>query len=166
MLFRAVEHREFSKFCKFGARYLKNGWSHKKFCLYLKSSKSGQKYIRTKKITKIFFYYATQNFALLPKNDHGPDFVYRIFSITIDSRKRFKKETLSQFTFQQDIGFGLDQLWLSSIIGSVGPKLSKQSKEWNQEHYFKGQLSQEQSFVITQIFIEPQDDFQIMDAMI
>ena len=104
MLFRAVEHREFSKFCKFGARYLKNGWSHKKFCLYLKSSKSGQKYIRTKKITKFFFYYATQNFALLPKNDHGPDFVYRIFSITIDSRKCFKKETLWPFTFQQDIG--------------------------------------------------------------
>ena len=93
MLFRAVEHREFSKFCKFGARYLKNGWSHKKFCLYLKSSKSGQKYIRTKKITKNFFYYATQNFALLPKNDHGPNFVHRIFLITSDSRKCFKKET-------------------------------------------------------------------------
>ena len=55
MLFRAVEHREFSKFCKFGARYLKNGRSHKKFCLYSKSSKSGQKYIRTKKITTFFF---------------------------------------------------------------------------------------------------------------
>ena len=109
MLFRAVEHREFSKFCKFGARYLKNGWSHKKFCLYLKSSKSGQKYIRTKKIT-IFFYYATQNFALLPKTDHGPDFVYWIFLITMGSRKCFKKETLPQFTFQQDIGQLLDQM--------------------------------------------------------
>ena len=103
MLFRAVEHREFSKFCKFGARYLKNGRSHKKFCLYLKSSKSGQKYIRTKKITKFFFYYATQNFALLPKTDHGPDFVYRIFWNTIDSRKCFKKETFSLIIFQQDL---------------------------------------------------------------
>ena len=64
MLFRAVEHREFSKFCKFGARYLKNGRSHKNFCLYSKSSKSGQKYIRTIKITKKI-YYATQNFAIL-----------------------------------------------------------------------------------------------------
>ena len=36
------------------------------------------------------------------KNYHGPDFVHQIFSITIDSRKCFKKETLSQFTFQQD----------------------------------------------------------------
>ena len=50
----------------------------------------------------------TQNFALLPKNDHGPDFVYWIFLITIDSRKCFNKETLSKFTFQQDIGQGLD----------------------------------------------------------
>ena len=53
---------------------------------------------------KIFFYYTTQNFALLPKNDHGPDFVYRIFLITNESRKCFKKETLSKFSFQQDIG--------------------------------------------------------------
>ena len=150
MLFRAVEHRKFSKFCKFEARYLKNGRSHKKFCLHSKSSKSGQKYIRTIKITKNFFLRYTKfcsfakklprarfrvpdffnplphghisshriamktsktgtgskykTFLLLPKNDHGPDFVYRIFSITIDSRKCFKKETLWPFTFQQDIG--------------------------------------------------------------
>ena len=65
MLFRAVEHSEFSKFFNIEARYLKNGRSHKKFCWYSKSSKSGQKYIRTIKITKKNFYYATQNFAIL-----------------------------------------------------------------------------------------------------
>ena len=94
----------FQNFASLGPDISKTGGRTKNFVFYLKSSKSGQKYIRTKKITKNFFYYATQNFALLPKNDHGPDFVHRIFSITIDSRKCFKKETLSKFTFQQDIG--------------------------------------------------------------
>ena len=50
-----------------------------------------------KKIT--FFYYPSQNFALLPKYDHGLDFVYGNFLITIGSRECFKKETLSQFIY-------------------------------------------------------------------
>ena len=53
MLFRAVEHREFSKFCKFEARYLKNGRSHKKSCSHSKSSNSGHIAV-LKKMTEIY----------------------------------------------------------------------------------------------------------------
>ena len=81
MLFTAVKHGQFLKFCNFEARYLKNGRSHKKIYFYSKSSKSGQKCIGTKKIT-IFFYYPSQNFALWQKiamtQNFYPNFFYSL----------------------------------------------------------------------------------------
>ena len=63
MLFTAVKHGQFLKFCNFEARYLKNGRSHKKIYFYSKSSKSGQKCIGSKKITIFFF---TTRHKILP----------------------------------------------------------------------------------------------------
>ena len=83
MLFTAVKHGQFFKFCNFEARYLKNGRSHKKNYLYSKSSKSGQKCIGTKKITNIFFYYLSQNFALWQKIALTQNF-YPIFFYSLD----------------------------------------------------------------------------------
>ena len=82
MLFTAVKHGQFLKFCNFEARYLKNGRSYKKNYLNSKSSKSGQKCIGTKKITNIFFYYLSQNFALWQKialtQNFYPNFFYSL----------------------------------------------------------------------------------------
>merc|ERR1712120_90776 len=55
MLFRAVEHREFSKFCKFGARYLKNGRSHKNFVSTQNLLKVVRNILEPKKLQKNFF---------------------------------------------------------------------------------------------------------------
>ena len=82
MLFTAVKHGQFFKFCNFEARYLKNGRSHKKNYFYSKSSKSGQKCIGTKKITNFLFYYPSQNFALWQKiamtQNFYPNFFYSL----------------------------------------------------------------------------------------
>merc|ERR1712121_552233 len=59
--------------------YLKNGRSYKKNYFNQKSSKSGQKCIRTKKITNIFFYYLSQNFALWQKIALTQNFYPNIF---------------------------------------------------------------------------------------
>ena len=93
----------FQNFASLGPDISKTGGRTKNFVYTQNLLKVVKNTLEPKKL-QIFFYYVTQNFALLPKNDHGPDFVHRIFSITIDSRKCFKKETLWQFTFQQDIG--------------------------------------------------------------
>ena len=45
----------FQNFASLGPDISKTGGRTKNFVFYLKSSKSGQKYIRTKKITKFFF---------------------------------------------------------------------------------------------------------------
>ena len=75
----------------------------------LKIFKNGSKIHFTIKITKKCFlcYTKFSPFAKkLPRVQfHAPDVL-----IIIDSRKCFKKETLCKFTFQQDIGLGLDYL--------------------------------------------------------
>ena len=76
--------------------------------VFIKMFKNRSKIHQNHKNRKKKFYNSTQNFALLPKNDHGPDFVHRILLITSDSRKCFKKETFSLFTFQPGIGQLLD----------------------------------------------------------
>ena len=82
MLFTAVKHGQFLKFCNFEARYLKNGRSHKKNYFYSKSSKSGQKCIGTKKFTIFIFYYPSQIFALWQKiamtQNFYPNFFYSL----------------------------------------------------------------------------------------
>ena len=82
MFFTAVENRQFFLIFNFETRYLKNGRSHKKNYIYSKSSKSGQKYIGTKKITIFYFYYPSQNFALWQKialtQNFYPNFFYSL----------------------------------------------------------------------------------------
>ena len=94
MLFTAVKHGQFFKFCNFEARYLKNGRSYKKNYLYPKSSKSGQKCIGTKKITNIFFYYLSQNFALWQKialtQKNYPNFFYSLDPLLSEFKVKFR----------------------------------------------------------------------------
>ena len=72
--------------------------------------------------------------------------------------------TLRKKTVRESGSYNLCQrVWIGSAETHTAPR---QSRECDQEHCFKGQLFQGQGFVLTLIFNEPKDEFNIIGAMI